>query len=262
MSGCPPSTLPTTPESYANYWNVMSYLTTPALLQQRLSRKNRDQEPYLAPSFVACKARVFLQMFSSVLDRVQRMLSHGVSSKTVWEQYLAKEGFIPACVPRETVTNHRFGYVPKGQNHWEEWAVVSVQIMRLYWENMFEGLPHSVTSQLRLICMALISTLPGPSEQCHLCRWKVPASSMHALSEKYPEKQICVYCHTRQKYPERCLGVHRGIPLLKLGRPARHLQSTNSNSPKPKVSCGTEARLCLHHTNSIIISSSSNTTKL
>jgi len=189
---------------YAWHWDALSYFITPSALKRCLLTCDEASREY----FNQCKDQVFIRMFQQMHDRFRYMIRNGTSIQKVWEEYLSSEGFIPKCVPQGVLTNDRFGYVNQDTRQWEEWNVVSVQVMRLYWDSMFQGLCGSHIATLQNICSSLLSTLPGSARHCRHCSWRVPEGSMH-------NEVQCIYCQSYEKHPQLSLELHRGVTYVK-----------------------------------------------
>jgi hypothetical protein len=186
------------------HWDAMSHIVTPSMVKKILIASDEASYEY----FKRVKGSVMLRMYQSAVQRFQHLMHQGVSVQEIWESYLSPEGYIPVCIPKNIISNERFGFKNE-QNQWKEWNIVSLQVIRMYWDNIFSQIGYKIHSELRDICRKLIQTLPGPFSTCECCTWSIPVSEMAT-------DFLCTYCQDYKKYPKIELQMtDSGVPYIK-----------------------------------------------
>jgi hypothetical protein len=189
------------------HWDAMSFILTPAALKNLLIHTNELSYEH----YRRVKGSMMVRMFSLMWERFN-CLTTTKTSQYIWENLLASEGYIPICVPKNSISNDRFGF-RDDQGKWCEWRIPSLQVIRLYWDNIFSGIDCKLQNILKTICAQLIATLPGSHHTCQCCHWNIPESEMHSQT-------TCTYCYDYQKYPHLKLDLtNSGIPFIRYNNP-------------------------------------------
>ena len=193
-------------------WQALACVLTPSALKTLL----RKQPLYLQnfwQQFPQIEGRLYIEMFQQALKRFALLRSRGVTLQTIWETHMPQEGFIPMSADGKTLTNDRFGYFCQKSGRWQEWQVVSVEVMRLFWDRLLNRMSCGQKTELSGLCQILLRTLPGHIFVCcYHCGWSLPQSAMH-------DEKKCNYCVTSQKYPQRELRKHQGTWYIWKPRP-------------------------------------------
>ena len=165
---------------------------TPTVLLQIMNASHPDSQEY----FHTNKGSVLLRMFQTMWKRVSQMRHQNIKVVQIF-QILASEGFIPLCRSSHERSNQRFGYI-NHEGTWEEWPVVSVQIMRLYWLNLFKSISTKQLIPLYTICQTLIHMLPHEKRRCSRCQWNLSVNSFH-------NEKLCIFCQDILAHPSMSL---------------------------------------------------------
>lgn len=155
-----------------SHWDALS--NGPITLKQLknlLSNVNEDS----VEQFKRIEPLVICEIFKNRVESLKLL------NKKEWYQ-LSQDGFIPQIKGNIC---ERFGFIQKGQ--WVEWNIPSINIMRLYWSQLFASCTCKQLLKMETLCKNLIFTLPGKLQTCEQCQWPCNESNM------YNEK-CCTFC--------------------------------------------------------------------
>lgn len=179
-------------------WVALSGYMTPMGLKTLLC--NSSQESY--DSFRRMRPKIVCTMFDSLQNYLVSVKYDETNRQEFWETgWIATQGYIPVPVDPNVITNERFFANKK------EWNIVSVKMMRYYWDDMSHGLNDYCKEKIRVVGSQLISLLPGKKSCCQSCRWTMPSAEMW-------DDVKCTYCRERDMYPYATLGVLKQTPHI------------------------------------------------
>lgn len=173
-------------------WVAVSKYLTPRLLSVLLANSNESYD-----TFLLVRPEVVCRMFQNM---------QGVTDV----RWLVQEGFIPDHTHKTNVlTNDKYGYVSKS-GQWAECEIVSVKVMRYYWDSMMRNLNTFCKKTICASVCQFIASLPGAHTTCPHCKWTMPVSEMW-------NESVCTYCREINRYPDAILTRTKGgIPTIML----------------------------------------------
>lgn len=189
-------------------WDALSHMLTPANLKKLLTNSSPESAEY----FLRVKSLVFFHMFKTLdykINHFAKIPRSLVSVRKLFETDLMENGFIPHVpLRRSVVSNDFFGFV-NDRGKWIEWNICSIEIMRLYWDNMLQSVTSTHKKFIDSVCQKILCLLPGSTQECQHCQWLVPASAMYS-------DHFCNYCHCKSQ--DGVLKQFKTLPYLQFSK--------------------------------------------
>ena len=177
-------------------WLALSAYLTPTSLKHVLVNCNTQSYD----SFLKMRPKIVCSMFESLDTFISLVNGKDTNQQEFWEHgWIAKQGYIPVTIHPNVITNERFFANRK------EWNMVSVKLMRYYWDEMSNGLNGYCKDKIKTIGSRLICLLPGKKSVCCLCKWTMPATEM------WNDVQ-CTYCREKSLHPYANIGLLKQTP--------------------------------------------------
>ena len=131
--------------------------------------------------------RVRRSVFENIFTRFRRSLESVLQQTSVqsfFEDFLPMHAYTPR-IPEDTMNTACFLFQDEHGVVTQEWLCASVELMRLYWDNLIrtQNKPVAFTEA----CQDIVLLLPGQKTTCQQCKWVLPRTAMFDAGS-------CEYC--------------------------------------------------------------------